>query len=73
MSKDISTLRREQTESTIKKLEEAIDDCTLTDINIINESFGLGRYGSGITDKDVKRLYDLGEKFRKTCDCYTRR
>lgn len=73
MHKDISGLRREQIELAIKKLEEAIDDCTFTDVNIIKEAFDLGWYGSGITEKDAKRLYDLGEKFHKNCDCWIRR
>ena len=65
--------RREQIESTIKKLEDAIDDCTFTDVNIIKEAFDLGWYASGITKEDVKRLYDLGDKFHKNCDCWIRR
>lgn len=74
--------RREQIESTIKKLEEAIDDCTFTDVNIIKEAFDLGWYGyaftldkpaSAITREDIKRLYDLGDKFHKNCDCWIRR
>jgi len=72
MSK-ISRLRRDQIESTIKKLEEAIDDCTFTNMNIIKEAFDLGWYGSGITGEDAKKLYDLGEKFRKNCECWIRR
>lgn len=70
---NISISRREQIESTIKKLEEAVDDCTFTNINVIKESFDLGRYGSGITEQDAKRLHDLGEKFRKNCECWVRR
>lgn len=73
MHTEISKLRRAQIESTIKKLEEAIDDCTFTDVDIIKEAFDLGWYGSGITEKDAKKLYDLGEKFRKNCDCWIRR
>ncbi len=83
MPKEVS--RREQIESTIKKLEEAIDDCTFTHVNIIKEAFDLGWYGyalslnkptSGITREtreDIKRLYDLGDKFRKNCECWIRR
>ncbi len=70
---NISKLRREQIELTIKKLEEAIDDCTFTNVNIIKETFDLGWYGSGITEKDAKRLYVLGDKFQKNCDCWIRR
>lgn len=65
--------RREQIESTIKKLEDAIDDCTFTNVNILKEAFDLGWYSSGITGEDAKRLYDLGDKFRKNCDCWIRR
>ena len=70
MPKDIS--RREQIELNIKKIEEAIDDCTFTNTNIIKEAFDLGWYGSEITENDAKRLYALGEKL-KNCDCRTRR
>jgi hypothetical protein len=65
--------RREQIESKIKKLEEAIDDCTFTDVNIIKEAFDLGWYRSGITGEDAKKLYELGEKFQKNCECWIRR
>lgn len=74
--------RREQIESAIKKLEDAIDDCTFTDINIIKEVLDLGWYeyafslnkpASAITKEDRKRLYDLGDKFHKNCDCWIRR
>ncbi len=65
--------RREQIESTIKKIEEAIDDCTFTDINIIKESFDLGWFGLGITENDAKRLIELGEKFQKNCECWIKR
>lgn len=74
--------RKEQIESTIKKLEDAIDDCTFTDVNIIKEAFDIGWYGyaltlnkpvSGITKEDIKRLYDLGDKFHKNCDCWIKR
>lgn len=70
---DISKLRREQIESTLKKLEEAIEDCTFSEANIIKDAFDLGWYGSGITKNDAKRLYALGEKFQKNCDCWIRR
>ena len=73
---------REQIELTIKKLEDAIDDCTFTDTNIIKDAFNLGWYGyaltldnptSGITQEDIKRIYDLGNKFHKNCECWIRR
>lgn len=70
---DISKLRRFQIESTIKKIEEAIDDCTFTNMNIIKEVFELGWYRSEITENDITRLNNLGEKFKKNCECLIRR
>ena len=56
MSKNISN--REQIESTIKKLEEVVDD---TDVNIIKDAFDLGfslnKPASAITKED------------KNCEC----
>lgn len=80
MYKNISS--REQIDLVIKKLEDAVDDCTFTDTNIIKETFDLGWYGyafsvntpaSTITREDIKRLYDLGDKFHKNCECWIRR
>jgi hypothetical protein len=73
MPQNISRLRRDQIESNIKKIEEAIGDYTFTDTNIIKEAFDIGWYGSGITTNDAKRLYALGEKFQKNCDCWIKR
>ncbi len=70
----IPLLKKEQIELKIKKIEEAIEDCTFSDTNIIKEAFDLGWYGYGSRiGEDPKRLYTLGEKLHKNCDCWIRR
>jgi hypothetical protein len=72
MGINLKSSKREQIESKLKEIEEAIDDCTFTNLNIIKDSFDLGWYNSEITENDYKRLTALGEKFQKNCDCWIR-